>query len=68
MKKSYLLILFLIIACSRQNETVIPGDNEHNTPSETPDGPGEDDIPDDENAEYKDVLSLLNLEYPGLGN
>ncbi|WP_300794159.1 hypothetical protein [uncultured Bacteroides sp.] len=70
MKKSYLLILFLIIACSRQNETVIPGDNEHNTPSETPDGPGEDDTPDDgtddENAEYKDVLSLLNLEYPYL--
>lgn len=72
MKKSYLLILFLIIACSRQNETVIPGDNEHNTPSETPDGSGEDNTPDDgtddENAEYKDVLSLLNLEYPGLGN
>lgn len=72
MKKSYLLILFLIIACSRQNETVISGDNENNIPSETPDGPGEDDTPDDgtddENAEYKDVLSLLNLEYPGLGN
>lgn len=68
MKKSYLLILFLIIACSRQNETVIPGDNENNIPSETPDGSGEDNTPDDENAEYKDVLSLLNLEYPGLGN
>ena len=72
MKKSYLLILFLIIACSRQNETVIPGDNENNIPSETPNGSGEDNTPDDgtddENAEYKDVLSLLNLEYPGLGN
>lgn len=68
MKKSYLLILFLIIACSRQNETFISGDNENNIPSETPDGSGEDNTPDDENAEYKDVLSLLNLEYPGLGN
>ena len=72
MKKSYLLILFLIIACSHQDETVISGDNENNIPSETPDGSGEDNTPDDgtddENAEYKDVLSLLNLEYPGLGN
>lgn len=72
MKKGYLLILFLIISCSRQNETVIPGDNENNILSEIPDGAGEDDTPDDgtdgENVEYKDVLSLLNLEYPGLGN
>ena len=72
MKKGYLLILFLIIACSHQDETVISGDNENNIPSEIPDGAGEDDTPDDgtdgENVEYKDVLSLLNLEYPGLGN